>query len=141
MHASITFLNQTTTILTATDEWCHHLLSFGLATVLTLARPCDENNGSAFILADASGFTKCKPPVHGSSKRSFLKEATSRVYEDKLAHIYAESSTRELQRQMSKQRIQKHIQDLKHCRNNGQQLRVIRQSQDRPMSEWENVMS
>ncbi|KAJ4994337.1 hypothetical protein SVAN01_00166 [Stagonosporopsis vannaccii] len=123
------------------DEWCHHLLSFGLATVLALARPCYENNGSAFTLAEASGFTKWKPPVHGSSKRSFLKEATSRVYEDKLAHIYAQSSTRELQRQMSKQRIQKHIQDLKHCRSNGQQLRVIRQSQDRPMSEWENVMS
>lgn len=42
---------------------------------------------------------------------------------------------------MSKQRIKKHIQDLKHYRTNGEQLRMIRQSQDRPMSEWENVMS
>ncbi|KAJ4381101.1 hypothetical protein N0V86_003448 [Didymella sp. IMI 355093] len=123
------------------DEWCHYLLSFGLATVLVLTHPCRENNGVAFTLADARGLTKWKPPVHGSSKRSFLKEAASRVYEDKLAHVYAESSTRELQRQMSKQRIQKHIHDLKHKRTNGEQLRVIRQSQDRPMSEWENVMS
>ncbi|KAJ8107924.1 hypothetical protein OPT61_g8532 [Boeremia exigua] len=123
------------------DEWCHHLLSFGLATVLDFARPCYENNGTAFALADAKGLTKWKAPVHGSSKRSFLKEATSRVYEDSLAHLYAESSTRELQRQMSKQRIQQHIQDLKHCKSNGQPLRMIRQSQDRPMSEWEKVMS
>lgn len=70
-----------------------------------------------------------------------MKEAASRVYEDKLAHIYAESSTRELQRQMSKQRIQKHIHDIKHKRTNGEYLRIIRQSQDRPMSEWENVIS
>ena len=41
---------------------------------------------------------------------------------------------------MSKQRIQKHIHDLRHRKNNGEQLRMIRQSQDRPMSEWENVM-
>ncbi|KAH6618652.1 hypothetical protein C7974DRAFT_317648 [Boeremia exigua] len=123
------------------DEWIHHVLSFGLATVLFLARPCYENNGTAFTLADAQGLTKWKSPVHGSTNRSFLKEAASRVYEDKLAHVYAESSTRELQRQMSKQRIQKHIQDLKHYRSNGQPIRMIRQSQDRPMSEWEKVMS
>ncbi|KAJ4340680.1 hypothetical protein N0V87_002341 [Didymella glomerata] len=123
------------------DEWCHHLLSHGLATVLILARPCRENIGVAFTLADARGLNKWKPPVHGSSKRIFLKEAASRVYEDKLAHVYAESSTRELQRQVSKQRIQKHIHDLKHKKTNGEQLRMIRQSQDRPMSEWENVMN
>ncbi|KAL1649740.1 hypothetical protein SLS61_006396 [Didymella pomorum] len=122
------------------DEWCHHLLSHGLATVLVLARPCRENSGVAFTLADARGLTKWNP-VYGSSKRSFLKEAASRVYEDKLAHVYAESSTRELQRQMSKQRIQKHIHDLKHKKTNGEQLRIIRQSQDRPMSEWENVIN
>jgi hypothetical protein len=109
--------------------------------VLILARPCRENIGVAFTLADARGLNKWKPPVHGSSKRIFLKEAASRVYEDKLAHVYAESSTRELQRQVSKQRIQKHIHDLKHKKTNGEQLRMIRQSQDRPMSEWENVMN
>ncbi|XPS72331.1 hypothetical protein M3J09_004496 [Ascochyta lentis] len=123
------------------DEWCHHLLSFGLSTILVLARPCDENNGVAFELAHERGLTSWKPPVGGSSRRSFLKEAASRVYEDKLAHVYAESSTRELQRQMSKQRIQKHIHELRNRKTSGEQLRVIRQSQDRPMSEWENVMS
>jgi hypothetical protein len=128
-------------VLIITDEWCHHLLSFGLADILELARPCYENNGTAFTLAKDKGLTKWKPPVAGSSKRSFLKEAASRVYEDKLAHVYAESSIREVQKQMSKQRLHQHIQDLRTYRSNGQGLRVIRQSQDRPMSEWENVMS
>ncbi|KAF3008807.1 hypothetical protein E8E13_010590 [Curvularia kusanoi] len=122
------------------DEWCHHLLSFGLAEILELARPCYENTSAAFTLAKEKGLTKWKPPLENSSKRSFLKEAASRVYEDKLAHVYAESSTRELQKQMSKQRLHKHIQDLRHYKSNGQG-RMIRQSQDRPMSEWENVMS
>lgn len=128
-------------LLTHIDEWCHHLLSFGLSTVLALARSWHQNNGVAFALAHMRGLTSWKPPVGGNTRRSFLKEATSRVYEDKLAHIYAESSTRELQRQMSKQRQQKLIYDLRHRKNSGEQLRVIRQSQDRPMSEWENVMS
>jgi hypothetical protein len=123
------------------DEWCHHLLSFGLSTILDLARPCFENNGSKFQLAHEKGCTNWKPPVHGSSRRSFLKEAASRVYEDKLAHLYAASSTRELQRQQSKLRIQQYVLDLKYRKTNGEALRTIRQSQDRPMSEWENVMS
>jgi hypothetical protein len=128
-------------LLTCIDEWCHYLLSFGLSTILDLARPCDENNGSAFTLAHEKGLTSWKPPILGASRRSFLKEAASRVYEDKIAHVYAESSTRELQRQESKQRIQKHIHDLQNRKNSGEHLRVIRMSQDRPMSEWENVMS
>ncbi|KAJ4358964.1 hypothetical protein N0V95_002580 [Ascochyta clinopodiicola] len=123
------------------DEWCHHLLSFGLSTVLVLARPCDENNAVAFELARERSLTSWKPPVGGSSRRSFLKEAASRVYEDRLAHVYAESSTRELQRLVSKQRVKKYIHELKNRRDGDEQLRVIRQSQDRPMSEWENVMS
>ncbi|UPX16139.1 uncharacterized protein EKO05_0006557 [Ascochyta rabiei] len=118
------------------DEWCHHLLSFGLSTVLVLARPCDENNAIAFELAHERSLTSWKPPVGGSSRRSFLKEAASRVYEDRLAHVYAESSTRELQRLMSKQRVKKYIHELKTRKGP-----IIRQSQDRPMSEWESVMS
>lgn len=127
--------------LTRTDEWCHHLLSFGLSTILVLARSCYQNSGVAFALAHTRSLTSWEPPIGGSTRRSFLKEAASRVYEDKLAHVYAESSTRELQRQMSKQRQQKLIYDLRHRKTSGEQLRVIRQSQDRPMSEWENVMS
>jgi hypothetical protein len=97
-------------------------------------------NAMPFKVAAQHGWTNWNPPAFGGSRRNFLKEAASRVYEDKIAHTYATTSTRDIQRHMSKQRIQKHITDLKHRKTNGPTLPMIRMSQERPMSEWSTVI-
>ncbi|KAH7075915.1 hypothetical protein BKA63DRAFT_413527 [Paraphoma chrysanthemicola] len=120
------------------DEWCYYLLTFGLSTVLELATPLHT---SPFKLAANHGWTTWTPPVFGGSRRNFFKEAASRVYEDKIAYTYATTSTRDIQRQLSKQRIQRHITELRHRKTNGPRLPMIRMSQERPMSEWSTVMN
>lgn len=79
--------------------------------------------------------------MFGGTRRNFLKEAASRVYEDKVASTYAENSNRDVQRALSKQRIQKHISELRHRKNSGERLDVVKMSQERPMSEWEGVIN
>ncbi|KAF2689456.1 hypothetical protein K458DRAFT_413729 [Lentithecium fluviatile CBS 122367] len=121
------------------DEWYYYLLTLGLSTVLDLAGPCRRSDASVFLIAGQHGCLDWKPPVDGSTRRNFLKEAASRVYEDKIMLTYAETSTKEVQRALSKQRIQKHISELRHRHQAGGDLPYIRQSQDRPMSDWEGV--
>ncbi|CAO2651081.1 Nn.00g093780.m01.CDS01 [Neocucurbitaria sp. VM-36] len=122
------------------DEWRYHLLTHGLATILDLAGPSREPDCSAFQLAQEKGWVNWKPPVFGGTRRNFLKEAASRVYEDKIAHTYAATSTRDVQRQQSKIRIQKHISELRHRKNSGERIPMIRMSQERPMSDWDTVI-
>lgn len=122
------------------DEWCYYLLTFGLSTVLDLAGPSYQTNGNPFKAAAQQGWTNWTPPVFGGSRRNFLKEAASRVYEDKIARTYATTSTRDIQRQLSKQRVEKHIIELRNLKTNGLQLPMIRMSQERPMSEWSTVI-
>ncbi|KAF2873007.1 hypothetical protein BDV95DRAFT_490904 [Massariosphaeria phaeospora] len=122
----------------ALDEWAYFLLTFGLSSVLELAVLCDNSDPSAFIHASDRGWMNWDPPVSGGTRGSFLKDAASRVYEDKIALIYAESSTKEVQRQLSKQRIQRHITQLRQ--RNGDRLPQITMSDERPFSEWEDVI-
>jgi hypothetical protein len=74
------------------------------------------------------------------TRQYFLKEAARRVYEDKIAHTYAKISIRDVQRQQSKIRIQKHIDELKHRKKSGEQRPMILMSQERPMSDWDTVI-
>jgi hypothetical protein len=97
-------------------------------------------NATPFKVAAQQGWTNWSPPAFGGSRRNFLKEAASRVYEDKIAHTYATTSTHDIQRHMSKQRIQKHITELRHRKTNGPSMPMIRMSQERPMSEWSTVI-
>jgi hypothetical protein len=127
-------------VLIRTDEWCYYLLTFGLSTVLELAGPCRQMNATPFKVAAQHGWNKWSPPVFGGSRRNFLKEAASRVYEDKIARTYATTSTREIQRQISKQRQQKHITELRNRKTNGPRMPMIHMSEERPMSEWSTVM-
>ncbi|KAF2848845.1 hypothetical protein T440DRAFT_148645 [Plenodomus tracheiphilus IPT5] len=123
------------------DEWCNYLLTFGLSTVLDLSVLCQDQVNSAFTLAAQKGLVNWKPPVFGRSRRKFLSEATSRIYEDKIAHTYAKLSTREVQRQQSKLRIQRHISELRYRKNTGERGPMISMDEERPMSEWDTVIS
>jgi hypothetical protein len=78
--------------------------------------------------------------VFGGSRRNFLKEAASRVYEDKIAHTYAQISTRDVQRQQSRMRQQKLVVELLNRKKNIKRGPTISMSQERPMSEWDTVI-
>jgi len=122
------------------DEWCYHLLTFGPETVLKLTGPYHPSDPTAFKIATENGWINWKPPVSRSTRRTFLKEAASRVYEDKIAHTFASISTRDVQRQQSKIRLQKHIKELQQRRDSGEHCRMVRMSQERPISECDTVI-
>ncbi|KAA8618670.1 UBA domain containing protein [Pyrenophora tritici-repentis] len=122
------------------DEWCYHLLTFGPRAVLKLTGPYHPSDPTAFKIAAENGWLNWKPPVARSTRRTFLKEAASRVYEDKIANTFARISTRDVQRQQSKIRLQRHIKELRERKNSGEHRRMIRMSQERPMSEWDTVI-
>lgn len=121
------------------DEWYHYLLTLGPSTILDLAAPSRLSDSSAFRVAAENGWTKWKVPEHGGSRKTFLKEAVSRVYEAKIASTFSSSSQKEMMRQVSKQRIQKHITEIRKRKDTGE-YREVRMSQERPMSEWEGVI-
>ncbi|OCL15398.1 hypothetical protein AOQ84DRAFT_329475 [Glonium stellatum] len=121
------------------DEWYHYLLTLGLSTILDLAASSKSPDTSAFRVAAENGWMKWKVPEHGGSRKTFLKEAVSRVYEEKIASSFASSSQREVMRQMSKQRIQNHITEIRERKKN-REYKEVRMSQERPMSEWEGVI-
>ncbi|KAH7392608.1 hypothetical protein BKA66DRAFT_510170 [Pyrenochaeta sp. MPI-SDFR-AT-0127] len=125
---------------TMLDEWCYYLLTFGLSTVLDLGSLCRQPDCFPFKLASEKGWANWRPPVFGGTRRNFLKEAASRVYEDKIAHTYAATSTRDVQRQQSKIRIQKHISELRQRKNSNERTPLISMSQERPMSDWDTVI-
>ncbi|CAN9434170.1 unnamed protein product [Alternaria alternata] len=122
------------------NEWIYYLLTFGLDTVVRLTGPYHPSDPRAFTIAAEKGWVNWKPPVLDGTRQHFLKEAARRVYEDKIAHKYAKISIRDVQRQQSKIRIQKHIHDLQHRKKSGEPRPMIRMSQERPMSEWDTVI-
>jgi hypothetical protein len=127
-------------MLTNVDEWCSYLLTFGLSTVLDLATSSHQETQNPFKFAAQQGLMKWTPPILGSSRRYFLKEAASRVYEDRIAQTFAALSTRDIQRQMSKQRYEDHMVELRHRRAAGTPISPTTFAQERPMSEWSTII-
>ncbi|MCJ1384049.1 hypothetical protein MMC17_007165 [Xylographa soralifera] len=68
----------------AIEEWTFHLLTLAPATVLSVNAPTSPTTDT-FTAARSAGYTIWTPPVHGSSRSTFLKEAVSRVYEEKMS--------------------------------------------------------
>ncbi|MCJ1437801.1 hypothetical protein MMC27_007188 [Xylographa pallens] len=68
----------------AIEEWTYHLLTLAPATVLSVNAPTSPTTDT-FTAARSAGYTIWTPPVHGSSRSTFLKEAVSRVYEEKMS--------------------------------------------------------
>ncbi|KAF2712021.1 hypothetical protein K504DRAFT_348204, partial [Pleomassaria siparia CBS 279.74] len=124
---------------TMLDEWYYYLLTLGLSPILDLSAPCRRADPSAFILASQNGWIDWSPPVLSGTRRHFLKKAASRVYEEKIAMTYSESSTKEVRRQISKQRIQTRITELRHRNNSDERRHEIHTSQKRPITEWDDV--
>ncbi|MCJ1405013.1 hypothetical protein MMC11_008239 [Xylographa trunciseda] len=68
----------------AIEEWTYHLLTLAPATVLSARAPTSPTTDT-FAAVRSAGYTVWTPPAHGSSRSTFLKEAVSRVYEEKMS--------------------------------------------------------
>ena len=73
------------------EEWTHHLMTLGPWAILDVTSPRAPMT-AMFAHARAHGYTAWTPPSPSSSRSTFLKEAVSRVYEDKLAASRSSSS-------------------------------------------------
>ncbi|MCJ1353327.1 MAG: hypothetical protein MMC33_003312 [Icmadophila ericetorum] len=65
------------------EEWTSYLLTLSPGTVLQVKSPTTPTQ-STFNHARSHGYTKWTPPIDGTSRSTFLKEAVSRVYEEKI---------------------------------------------------------
>jgi hypothetical protein len=67
-----------------TEEWTYRILTLAPATILEIAAPSTPTQDT-FAAARSQGLTSWTPPSHGASRSQFLKEAVSRVYEEKMS--------------------------------------------------------
>lgn len=64
------------------EEWTYHLLTLAPSTVLDITSPTSPN-AATFAHARSRGYTTWTPPT--VSRATFLKEAVSRVYQEKIS--------------------------------------------------------
>ncbi|KAL9107347.1 MAG: hypothetical protein Q9227_007712 [Pyrenula ochraceoflavens] len=68
------------------EEWTYYILTLGPSVILRLSSVSPAGpTYDTFEFAKNAGWTTWTPPLFGTSRRTFLKEAISRVYERKLA--------------------------------------------------------
>ncbi|MCJ1248210.1 hypothetical protein MMC30_005427 [Trapelia coarctata] len=66
------------------EEWTYRILTLAPATILEVAAPSTPTQDT-FAAARSQGLTSWTPPSQGASRSQFLKEAVSRVYEEKMS--------------------------------------------------------
>ena len=77
------------------EEWTYYILTLGPSVILSLSCLADQSTTPAFERAMSSGWTNWTPPSPGSSRSSFLKEALTRVYNERLSKLASRSTTPE----------------------------------------------
>ncbi|KAF1991375.1 hypothetical protein K402DRAFT_416690 [Aulographum hederae CBS 113979] len=127
------------------EEWQSYILTLGLSALLDLAQSATSKNPTAaFQTAAQNGWTTWQPPRHGGSRSIFLKEAASRVYEEKIAAAFSTvQQNRQEMKEINRQRAASHAAELRLRKQEGQgaNWETISMSNDRPMSEWSAVMN
>ena len=141
------------------EEWTYHLLTLAPPTVLDITSP-NSPNASNFAHARSKGYTNWTPPA--VSRATFLKEAVSRVYQEKIAakHTSVPNSPKATITAISKNtignlnpeespvsdavaarwRVQRHAAELR-ARKMDPNFRAMPPSDDRPMSNWTGVLT
>ena len=139
---------------TILEEWTYHILTLAPPAVLDVTGPSSPT-ATTFSLARSRGYTSWKPPAFGVSRSTFLKEAVSRVYEERMtARRYPtvsssspiRSSPVSPQQPMSpgavlasRQRCQEHAAQIRRARQNPN-FRALPASEERPMSNWPDIL-
>ena len=150
---SISFLVIKTLLTPSTEEWTYHLLTLAPPTVLDVTSPTSPT-AATFAHARSRGYTNWVPPT--VSRATFLKEAVSRVYQERMAERHPASpipSPKEKVTQTSSPAPQQPIDEVVaarwRCARHAAEIRAKRNdpnfkalppSEDRPMSEFPAVI-
>ena len=139
------------------EEWTYHILTLAPPAVLDVTGPSSPTS-TTFAHARSRGYTHWTPPAFGVSRSTFLKEAVSRVYEERMAArrhpaVKTQSPIRsspispEQQQQqtwlpdatlISRQRCATHAAQIRRARQDPN-FRALPPSEERPMSGWPDV--
>ncbi|KAF2456756.1 hypothetical protein BDY21DRAFT_372222 [Lineolata rhizophorae] len=133
------------------EEWRFYLVTLGPSAILDLATPLTRDDASALALAREKGWTTWTPPPLGGSRSTFLKEAVARVYEERIAATFAASQAatpasatqQQEMREVGRRRAAEHVLELRQRKvaAGAGGLQPVTMSMERPMSEWDRVMS
>ncbi|KAF1812471.1 hypothetical protein P152DRAFT_340342 [Eremomyces bilateralis CBS 781.70] len=134
------------------EEFQYHLLTLGLSPLLTLATCPPTPSAQAFAVAKVNGWTRWTIPAPGGSRSTFLKEAVSRVYEEKLSSVLtpADSFRREMEeiRRFRGKNLAVELRDSKRSVGSSDGAPYAASlswsntgfEEERPMSEWEGAL-
>ncbi|KAF2479524.1 hypothetical protein BDY17DRAFT_313331 [Neohortaea acidophila] len=67
------------------EEWTSYLLTMGPKVVLEMAEYANDAGSAGFALAKVNGWSRWAPPARHASRRDFLDEPVSRLYEERVA--------------------------------------------------------
>lgn len=137
---------------TSVEEWTYHLLTLAPSAVLEVTSP-NSPTTTTFAHAQSRGYTSWSPPSLGASRSTFLKEAVSRVYHEKMlqrhptVQIVASSDPNSEPVSIpsdtaltSRQRMAAHAQEIRAKRNDPA-FKFVLPSEERPMSNFPDVLS
>ncbi|KAL9004918.1 MAG: hypothetical protein Q9188_002269 [Gyalolechia gomerana] len=130
------------------EEWTYFLLTLAPPTVLDVTSP-HSPTAATFAHARSRGYTAWPRPSLGASRSTFLKEAVSRVYEEKMCQRHptiaisssptASSPTSPSDAQSSRQRCAAHAAEIRAKRNDPA-FKALPPSEERPMSNFPDVV-
>ena len=129
------------------EEWTHHLLTLAPSTVLDVSSPAPTSS-AAFAHARSRGYTIWTPPTTSSSRSTFLKEAVSRVYEEKMNQRHHSPTSASPQSQSptlldpilaSRQRCAQHAVEIR-ARREDPAYQGLFPTEERPMSNYPSVL-
>ena len=142
----------------STEEWSYHLLTLAPPAVLDVTSPTTPT-AATFAHARSRGYTAWTSPT--TSRATFLKEAVSRVYQEKIAATHpnsAPSSPKHIitalkstspanseesavtETVAARWRCARHAAEIRAKRNDPN-FKQLPPSEDRPMSEWTSVLA
>ena len=143
------------------EEWTYHLLTLAPPTVLDVTSATSPT-AVTFAHARSRGYTSWTPP--SISRATFLKEAVSRVYQEKIAEVHPASAPSSPRANITtpavestatpvnpdegpvnetvaaRWRCARHAAEIRAKRNDPN-FKAIPHSEDRPMSEYPNVLA
>ena len=129
------------------EEWTYFLLTLAPPTVLDVTSP-HSPTATTFAHAQSRGYTAWSRPSLGASRSTFLKEAVSRVYEEKMCQRHptiaissplASSPNSPSDAQSSRQRCALHAAEIRAKRNDPT-FKALPPSEERPMSNFPDVV-
>lgn len=140
------------------EEWTYHLLTLAPPTVLDVTSPTSPT-AATFAHARSKGYTTWSPPI--DSRATFLKEAVSRVYQEKIAeerpgsvptsphanlitpagHFSSNPEEAALNESIAARwRCARHAAEIRAKRNDPA-FKALPPSEERPMSEYPDVLA